>query len=86
MRILHLSDVGLPDTRVERAALYAEKKGWKVIFAGGRPAESQLLNVFKRIHYRPWYPTEKTGLPITLRKLKQWLKRLIREEKPDLIC
>jgi len=85
MRILHLSDVGLPDTRVERAALYAVKKGWEVIFAGGRPAESQLLNVFKRIRYRPWYPTEKTGLPFTLRKLKQWLQHLIREEKPDLI-
>jgi glycosyltransferase involved in cell wall biosynthesis len=85
MRILHLSDVGLPDTRVERAALHALKKGWEVVFAGGRPAESQLLNVFKKIHYRHWRPVEKTGFPTTLRKLKQWLKRLIHEEKPDLI-
>ena len=85
MKILHLSDVGLPDTRVERAALHALQKGWEVIFAGGRPVEYQLFNVFKKIHYRPWQPSEKTGFPRTLQNLRRWVKRLIREEEPDLI-
>jgi len=85
MKILHFSDVGLPDTRVERAALYAQKKGWEVVFAGGRPSQNQIFDVFKIVHYRHWGPYEKTGFFGTLSKVRNWLRRLIREEEPDLI-
>lgn len=85
MKILHFSDVGLPDTRVERAALYSRKKGWDVVFAGGRPAQNQIFDVFKTVHYRHWGPYEKTGFFGTLGNIRDWLRRLIREEEPDLI-
>lgn len=85
MKILHFSDVGLPDTRVERVASYSIKKGWEVVFAGGRPSQNQIFKVFEKVHYRPWNPYEKTGFPGTFRKLRKWLHRLIREEEPDLI-
>lgn len=85
MKILHFSDSGLPDIRVERAALFANSKGWDVVFAGGRPINGQVFNVFKKTHYRHWRPSEKTGFPRSLRKLQQWLGHLISEEEPDLI-
>jgi hypothetical protein len=85
MKILHFSDSGLPDVRVERAAQYASSKGWDVIFAGGRPITGQIFNAFKKVHYRHWNPSEKTGFPRSLQKVKQWLIRLIQEEDPDLI-
>jgi hypothetical protein len=85
MKILHLSDCGLPDTRIERAAQIATSKGWEVVFAGGRPITGQIFNVFKKVHYRHWRPSEKTGFPRSLRKVKSWLSDLIREEEPDLI-
>ncbi len=34
MRILHLSDDGLPDWRVEKSALTAKKNGHEVFFGG----------------------------------------------------
>ncbi|MFX1575741.1 MAG: glycosyltransferase [Promethearchaeota archaeon] len=85
MKILHLSDSGLPDIRIERAALFAANKGWEVVFAGGRPITGQIFGVFKKVHYRHWAPSEKTGFPRSLKKLQQWLRRLLREEEPDLI-
>lgn len=85
MRILHLSDAGLPDIRPERSALYARKKGWDVIFAGGRPVQGQTFNAFQKTFYRYWRPQEKTGFPTFLRRVERWVRKLIREENPDLI-
>ncbi|MFX1318084.1 MAG: glycosyltransferase [Promethearchaeota archaeon] len=85
MKILHFSDVGLPDTRVERAALYSKMKGWDVVFAGGRPPQNQIFGVFEKVYYRHWGPYEKTGFFGTLHKIRDWLRWLIREEEPDLI-
>jgi glycosyltransferase involved in cell wall biosynthesis len=85
MKILHFSDCGLPDIRVERAALAATENGWEVVFAGGRPVTGQIFNVFKQTRYRHWKPIEKTGFPTSLRGLQNWLKHLIRKEEPDLI-
>jgi glycosyltransferase involved in cell wall biosynthesis len=85
MKILHFSDCGLPDIRVERAALAATEKGWEVVFAGGRPVTNQIFDVFKQTHYRHWKPIEKTGFPRSLRDLRNWLTYLIRKEEPDLV-
>ncbi|MFX0168059.1 MAG: glycosyltransferase [Candidatus Hodarchaeota archaeon] len=85
MKILHFSDVGLPDTRVERSALFAKQKGWEVVFAGGRPPQTQIFNAFETIHYRYWKASEKTGFPGTLRSIRRWLQRLLHDEEPDLI-
>jgi glycosyltransferase involved in cell wall biosynthesis len=85
MKILHLSDAGLPDIRPERSALYVRNKGWDVIFAGGRPIEKQIFNAFSKTYYRYWRPSEKTGFPRSLRNVEEWVRNLIDEEKPDLI-
>ncbi|MFX0198331.1 MAG: glycosyltransferase [Candidatus Hodarchaeota archaeon] len=85
MKILHISDVGLPEARLERSAIYAKQKGWEVVFAGGKPVERQIFNAFEKIYYRPWKAYEKTGLPGTLQNTRRWLRRVLHEEKPDLI-
>ena len=40
MKILHLSDRGLPDWRIEKAATTALKAGHEVLFGGGKEAIS----------------------------------------------
>ena len=85
MKILHFSDAGLPDTRVERSALFSKQQGWAVVFAGGRQPQKQIFGAFDTIHYRYWKPSEKTGFPGTLHQVRGWLKRLIQNEGPDVI-
>jgi hypothetical protein len=85
MKILHFSDVGLPDTRVERPAVFSKQIGWKVVFAGGRSPQKQIFDAFDTVHFRYWRSSEKTGFPGTLQKVRNWLTRLIRTEEPDLI-
>ncbi|MDO8055561.1 MAG: glycosyltransferase [Candidatus Hermodarchaeota archaeon] len=85
MKILHFSDVGLPDARVERPAIFSKHQGWEVVFAGGRSSQTQIFGAFDTIHYRYWKSWEKTGFPGTLQQVRNWLRRLIRTEDPDLI-
>jgi len=85
VKILHLSEGGLPDTRVERAALAAVKKGYEVIFAGGRQATGQIFNIFHKIYYRPWSTVEKLGFPYLMTGLRKWLRRILRREEPSFI-
>ena len=78
MKVLHFSDVGLPDARVERPAVFSKHQGWEVVFAGGRSSQAQIFRAFDTIHYRYWKSSEKTGFPGTLQQVRNWLRRLIR--------
>ena len=46
MKILHISDSGLPDPRVERMALTMRDEGHELIFLGGREIKGQNLSAF----------------------------------------
>ncbi len=91
VKILHLSDGGLPDTRIERDAFWAVNNGHEVVFAGGYRSKqppskvNQIFNVFERLHWHQWGSFEHTGFPQTLRRLRNWLKGLLRKEEPDFI-
>lgn len=91
VKILHLSDGGLPDTRIERDAFWAVNQGYEVVFAGGYRAKqpptqvSQIFNVFERMHWHHWGPIERAGVPFTLRRLRRWLRGVLRQEEPDFI-
>ncbi len=48
MRILHISDAGLPDPRVERMAMTMKKEGHEIVFLGGRAVNGQSLSAFSQ--------------------------------------
>ncbi len=82
MRILHISDAGLPDPRVERMALTMKEEGHELVFLGGKEITGQHLHAFSdtrcvplgigpRIAHDPWIK-------------RRWL-RAIEKVNPDII-
>jgi hypothetical protein len=53
MRILHISEAGLPDPRVERMAMTMKKKGHELFFLGGRAIRGQSLSAFSHTESVP---------------------------------
>ena len=82
MKILHISDAGLPDPRVERMALTMKKKGHDVVFLGGRDIRGQHLSAFSetRAELLPSGPK----IVHDPRVKRRWL-RAIGEMKPDVV-
>jgi len=82
MRILHISDAGLPDPRVERMASTMKKKGHDVVFLGGRDIRGQHLSAFSetRAELLPSGPR----IVHDPRVKRRWL-RAIREMRPDVV-
>ncbi|TFH03573.1 MAG: hypothetical protein E4H14_16505, partial [Candidatus Thorarchaeota archaeon] len=82
MRILHLSQTGLPDLRIEKTALTMKDEGHELIFLGGRSFKWQNLNAFSRVLYLP----VGNNLEIALSPLvkRSWLKA-IEKINPDVI-
>jgi len=82
MRILHISQTGLPDLRIEKTALTMKNEGNELIFLGGRPFKWQNLDAFSRVLYQP----VGNNLEIALSPLikQKWLKT-IEKINPDVI-
>jgi hypothetical protein len=82
MRILHISEGGLPDPRVERMAMTMKKEGHEVVFLGGKEVKGQHLSVFSETKTEPLG----IGLSITHNPLlkKRWLNA-IKEMHPDIV-
>ncbi|MFW9964733.1 MAG: hypothetical protein ACFFCX_14290 [Candidatus Sifarchaeia archaeon] len=82
MKILHISDGGLPDPRVERMALTMRKEGHELVFLGGKEVKGQHLSVFSKTE------TEPLGIGVSITHnpflKRRWLKK-INEMKPDII-
>ncbi len=82
MKILHISDGGLPDPRVERMAMTMKKEGHELLFLGGREVRGQHLSVFSKTR------TEPMGIGVSIthnpRVKRRWLKA-IREFNPDIV-
>jgi len=79
VRILHFSDWGLPDPRVERCIHTDLEAGHEVVFAG-RKATSDLVKSYAipwsssaKLHLRPW------------KKLRNLLANILKREHIDLI-
>ncbi|MGY5874058.1 MAG: hypothetical protein RTV72_17550, partial [Candidatus Thorarchaeota archaeon] len=81
MKILHISEGGLPDPRVERMALTL-KDDHEVVFIGGREIRGQHLSVFSETSMVPLG----NGAQIVYdwRVKRRWLKA-IEEVRPDVI-
>ena len=86
MRVLHLSHKGLPDPRIEKAALTAKKLGAETYFAGGDISSlSYPMKVFDRTFKLPFGVKVNVGLRPWWNALKRNLEIVLRVCKPDLI-
>ncbi|TLX90603.1 MAG: glycosyltransferase family 4 protein [Thaumarchaeota archaeon] len=83
MRILHLSDDGLPDWRVEKSALTARKNGHQVFFAGRLNTNTD--SVFSKVHSINWSAGAMIGIPYYYHRVKKQIERLVGLVKPDIV-
>ena len=84
MRILHLSDDGLPDWRVEKSALTAKKAGHEVYF-GGRLDNNAKSTIFSEIHRINWTAGAMVGIPYYYHRVKRQIEKLVKQLGPDII-
>jgi len=84
MRILHLSDDGLPDWRVEKSALTAKKYGHEVFFAG-RLRDNASSAVFSQVHRINWTAGAMVGIPYYYHRVKRQIEKLVKQLAPDII-
>jgi hypothetical protein len=84
LRILHLSDVGLPDWRIEKSAMSALKFDHEVMFAGGDSKNYQ-TKTFSKIYEIKWTERARRGIPLYWYSVKKQVERVIKEVRPDVV-
>jgi hypothetical protein len=84
MRILHLSDDGLPDWRVEKAALTAKKNGHEVFF-GGRLNSNSHSTIFSETYPIKWTAAALIGIPFYYDRVKKQIEKLVKRVRPDIV-
>ncbi len=84
MKILHLSDDGLPDWRVEKSALTAKKAGHEVFF-GGRLNNNAKSTIFSEIHRVKWTAGAMVGIPYYYHRVKKQIEKLVKQVRPDIV-
>jgi hypothetical protein len=82
MKILHISDTGLPDPRVERMALTMRDEGHDLFFLGGRDARNQYLSAFTEANMIPLGNGPEIALDWRVKR--RWIKA-IDEVNPDVV-
>jgi len=86
MRVLHLSHKGLPDPRIEKAAITARKRGAETYFAGGRVRGlSYPMKIFDETFRLPFNAKANVGLRPWWSALKRSLDEVLRRCKPDIV-
>ncbi len=84
MRILHLSDDGLPDWRVEKAALTAKKNGHEVFF-GGRLNSNSHSTTFSETYPIKWTAAALIGIPFYYDRVKKQIEKLVKRVRPEIV-
>jgi Glycosyltransferase Family 4 len=85
VKILHLSDTGLPDWRVEKSAITGFKQGYSVLFAGPREWRMHDEKTFSSIYKLDWTSWARMGIPYHWNMVKKQLKFILSETNPDII-
>jgi hypothetical protein len=85
MKILHLSDRGLPDWRIEKAATTSLKAGHEVLFGGGKKANNYNRKIFHQTYEISWSAWSRRGIPFHWHGVKKQVERVLREARPDLV-
>jgi hypothetical protein len=83
MRILHLSDSTLPDSRIEKSAFSSKKKGDSVYFGG--PVNKEYRSVFEEMYEITWTSGSRNKYHFQWNSVKKQMKNVIQSAKPDII-
>ena len=84
MKILHLSDDGLPDWRVEKAALTGKRDGHSIYF-GGHIRNNVKSNLFREIFPISWSSWSMIGFPYLWHVIKKQVANCISILRPDIV-
>ena len=84
MKILYLTNFGLPNGRMEKSVLTAINNGYEVIFAG---RESPLYNnnIFSKMYSITWNAKARLGIPYYFHMVRKQIVKIIDEVRPDII-
>jgi glycosyltransferase involved in cell wall biosynthesis len=82
LKILHLSDSGLPDWRIEKAACTGLKNGHQLFFAGKKSSSNPIFTKTLSIE---WNSKSKRGIPFYWQSVKKQLAKILNEVRPDIV-
>ena len=85
MKVLHLSEYGLPDWRIEKSAITAKREGYDVFFAGQKKREDYLNDIFNKIYEIEINIIVKYKFPFYYQIVKKKINNIIKEIRPDII-
>ena len=86
MKILHFSNEGLPDTRIDRyASLFKDDKDKEIIFCGGYPKSNYENLFYDNIINLPADPKYQLEIPFFYQSYKKRFKKIYLETKPDVV-
>jgi hypothetical protein len=71
LRILHFSNQGLPDWRIEKSAISASNLGHEVTFIGSSPVNYDKNVVFYKIYEVNWTAKARLGIPFYWHSVKK---------------
>jgi glycosyltransferase involved in cell wall biosynthesis len=83
LKVLHLSDMHLPDWRIEKSAFTDLNRGHEVVFAGMK--SNYTGNVFSKVFQIHWTPRARRAVPFYWHSVKKQLEGVITETRPDVI-
>jgi glycosyltransferase involved in cell wall biosynthesis len=85
LRVLHLSEYGLPDWRIEKSAITAKREGHDVFFTGQINIEDYTNSIFNRIYKIEINIKAKYKIPFYYQIVKKKIHSIIDEIRPDII-
>lgn len=93
MKILHLSHSSLPDWRIEKSAISAQKSGHEAFFAGERSRDGYASSAFSKILEVDWMVGFKVdrvsagmlGIQPYWNQIRKQVQKAIEEVRPDII-
>ena len=84
MKILHLSEGGLPDWRIEKSAQTGLKNNHEVFFAGGKTL-NYTEKTFSEIYEVNWTLPARMGIWFQWRQVKKQIQKILANIKPDIV-
>jgi glycosyltransferase involved in cell wall biosynthesis len=85
LKVLHLSEYGLPDWRIEKSAITAKREGYDVFFAGQKKRDDYRNNIFNKVYEIEFNIKAKYKFPLYYHILKKQINNIINEIRPDII-
>jgi glycosyltransferase involved in cell wall biosynthesis len=81
--VLHLSDMPLPDWRIEKSAITDSRLGHQVFFAGMKSEYKGYA--FSKIYHIHWTPRARRAVPFYWHSVRKQFDKVLKEIKPDVI-